>query len=301
MRSPVTEKRWQWHPPEKAKFSGRRRSLANWLTDTEAGAGALLARVAVNRLWQHHFGRGIVATPNDFGRTGALPTHPELLDWLAGELIRGGWKLKPIHRLLMTSETYMQSTAPDLAKQAIDPDNELFVPRLPRRLEGEIIRDCKLAVSGTLDSAMFGKGTKDERSRRRSIYFTVKRSELIGSMVAFDQPEPLVSQGLRPTTTVAPQALLLLNGPQVRDWAEAFAKRIQVGSSDDADFEPLISRTYSLALGRRPTAGETQDATDFLKGQEQSYRSEGKDDARSLALVDFCQATFGLNEFAYEW
>jgi hypothetical protein len=201
----------------------------------------------------------------------------------------------------MTSETYIQSTAPDLAKQAIDPDNELFVRRLPRRLEGEIIRDCMLAVSGALDSTMFGKGTKDERSRRRSIYFTVKRSELIGSMVAFDQPEPLVSQGLRPTTTVAPQALLLLNGPQVRDWAQAFAQRIQLGSSGDAGFETLISRIYSLALGRRPTLGETLDATDFLKAQEQSYRSEGKDEARSLALVDFCQATFGLNEFAYEW
>jgi len=258
-----------------------------------------VARVAVNRLWQHHFGRGIVATPNDFGRTGTLPTHPELLDWLARELIRGGWKLKPLHKLLMTSATYMQNTMPDMAKQAADPDNELFVRRLPRRLEGEIIRDCMLAASGALDPAMFGKGTKDERSRRRSIYFMIKRSELIGSMVAFDQPEPLISQGQRPTTTVAPQALLLMNGPQVREWAESFAQRLKTKRSGEHDWESLVARAYNLALGRPLTKEEMQDAVAFLDTQSHSYLAEGKPDPHSMALVDFCQVLFGLNEFVY--
>lgn len=254
----------------------------------------------MNRLWQHHFGQGLVATPNDFGRTGTPPSHPELLDWLAGELIREGWKLKPIHRLLMTSSTYLQSTALDRAKEAADPGNQLFVRRLPHRLEGEAIRDCILAVSGALDPTMFGKGTKDERSRRRSIYFTVKRSELIGSMVAFDQPEPLVSQGARPTTTVAPQALLLLNGPQVREWAEAFAKRVEADVKNSHDLAPLVARAYAFALGRAPSNDEAREAAAFLDAQTQSYRSEGKLNARFLALADFCQVMFGLNEFAYE-
>ena len=286
------EKQWLWSPPSGVKYSGRRRTLTNWLTDVEHGAGALTARVIVNRLWQHHFGAGIVATPNDFGRTGTLPTQPELLDFLAGELIRGEWKLKPIHRLIMTSAAYAQNSAPDRAKESADPANATFTRRIPQRLEGEAIRDSILAVSGALDERMFGNGTKDERSKRRSIYFTVKRSQLIGSMVAFDQPEPLVSQGSRPTTTVAPQALMLMNGPQVRDWAESFAKRI-----GDGEPSAQITRAYALALGRAPTGDETGDALAFLAAQAKSYEAEKKPTA--LALADFCQVLFGLNEFSY--
>ena len=169
------EKRWQWTPPPGAQYSGRRRALANWLTDTERGAGGLLARVAVNRLWQHHFGRGLVATPNDFGKTGAAPSHPGLLDWLAGELIRNGWHLKPIHELQMTSAAYQQDSAAKPTKVAADPDNALCLRRIPRRLEAECVRDSALAVSGLLDTTMFGPGTLDENSKRRSLYFTVKR------------------------------------------------------------------------------------------------------------------------------
>ena len=290
-RAPDAEKHWQWAPPAGAKYSGRRRALANWITDTEQGAGALAARVIVNRVWQHHFGRGLVATPNDFGKTGAPCAQPELLDWLAGEFIRGGWQLKPLHKLIMSSAAYAQSSAPDRAKETADPDNALFVRRTPQRLEGEAIRDSLLAVSGVLDATMFGPGTKDERSKRRSIYFTIKRSQLIGSMVAFDAPEPLASQGSRPTTTVAPQALMLMNAPQVREWAEAFAKRIE----GDAP----IARAYAFALGRPPTAGEAQDAAAFLAAQTQSYTAENKPQPASLALADFCQVVFGLNEFIY--
>ena len=300
MRGPEAEKHWRYEPPSGAKFSGRRRAFANWLTDVDSGGGALLARVIVNRLWQHHFGQGIVATPNEFGRTGAKPTHPELLDWLAGELIRNGWKLKPIHQLIMTSATYQQSSAADHEKEMADPENKYFCRRIPRRLEGEAIRDCVLSVSGALDEKMFGAGTKDEKSRRRSIYFTVKRSELIGSMVAFDQPEPLVSQGARPTTTVAPQALILMNSPPMRSWAGSFAGKILAEEKNSPSFASAITRGYVRAFGRKPTPTELRDASTFLKTQSQNYSADQKKDVRFLALTDFCQVLFGLNEFIYE-
>ena len=286
---------WAWTPPQGSQFSGRRRSLANWITDSERGAGALAARVIVNRLWQHHFGRGLVTTPNDFGRTGAPPSNPGLLDWLAGELIRNGWHLKPLHKLIMTSAAWQQGSARDAAKEAADLANDTFTRRIPRRLEGEALRDSMLAVSGLLDPAMYGPGTKDERSKRRSIYFTMKRSQLIGSMVAFDQPEPLVSQGSRPTTTVAPQALMLMNGPQVREWAEAFASHVEKEASDDA----RIARAYAIALSRPPRADEAAAARAFVAAQTASYTAEGKPNAAALALADFAQVIFGLNDFAY--
>jgi mono/diheme cytochrome c family protein len=289
---------WQWEPPAGAQFTGRRRSLANWLTDAEHGAGALMARVAVNRLWQHHFGRGLVATPNDFGRTGAPPSNPGLLDWLAGELIRNGWHLKPIHRLMMTSAAYRQSTAVDPAKLAADPDNALFLRRTPQRLEAEAVRDSALAVAGVLDRTMFGPGTLDEDSRRRSVYFTVKRSRLVNSMVVFDAPEPLASQGSRPTTTVAPQALLMMNSPQARHWALAFARRVEseTSSSDPAQ---LVARAYLLALGRPPRDSEAGDAAEFIRRGAAGYEPGGNVPPRTLALADFCQAVLALNEFVY--
>lgn len=289
--------RWLWTPPAGAKYSGRRRSLSEWMLDVDHGAGALVARVAVNRLWHHHFGRGIVATPNDFGQTGAAPSHPELLDWLAGELIRGGWKLKPIHRLIVLSDAYRVTSAPSRQLLAADPDNSLFLRFTPRRLEGEAIRDAMLHVSGALDETMFGPGTKDERSRRRSVYFTVKRSQLIGSMVAFDAPEPLVSQGARPVTTVAPQALFVMNSPAAREWAAHFARTV----AEQAGTEPgaRIDRAYARALGRAPSAAERAEALAFLDAQTRSYQDAKPKEAATLALADFCQVLFGLNEFAY--
>src|SRR5207245_2068887 len=152
------ETRWPAQPPSGWRTSYRRRALANWITDVEHGAGRLLARVIVNRLWQHHLGRGIVATPSEFGARGEPPTHPELLDWLATELIGNGWRLKPIHRLIMTSAVYMQSSAIDEGKQQLDRDTRLFWRRPRMRLEAEAIRDALLAVSGTLDPRMFGPG-----------------------------------------------------------------------------------------------------------------------------------------------
>ena len=279
--------RWKWTPPAGAKYSGRRHVLANWLTDTEHGGGTLMARVAANRVWQQHFGRGIVATPNDFGKTGALPTHPELLDWLAGELLRGGWRLKPLHRIIMTSAAYRQSSIADAAKTAADLENVFFMRRIPRRLEGEAVRDSALAASGLLDTTMFGAGTLDEASLRRSIYFRVKRSQLVNSMVVFDAPEPLSSQGSRPTTTVAPQALLLMNSPQIRKWATAFAQR--VGKTDD--LPAIVKMAYAIALSREPHATELQAAVAFIQ--------HGLPAGKEKALADFCQALLSTNEFAY--
>jgi hypothetical protein len=190
--------RWRHEPPAGARYSGRRRALAQWMTDVEHGAGHLLARVIVNRLWQHHFGQGLVATPNDFGTQGTRPSHPELLDWLAGELIRGGWRLKPIHRFLLTSEAYRQESTADEARLRVDPSNTLLSRWTPRRLEAEAIRDSLLVgLRSALDRTRCTAPApfRPPASRRRSIYFTVKRSQMVGAMQAFDAPEPLVSQG----------------------------------------------------------------------------------------------------------
>ena len=278
---PGAENRWQWQPPKDAIYSGRRRTLSNWITDVDDGAGALLARVIVNRLWQHHFGTGLVPTANDFGKTGALPTQPELLDWLAHQLIAHDWKLKPIHKLILTSRAWQQSSALDAQKEAADPNNGLFMRFVPQRLEAEAIRDSMLAISGLLDDTMYGPGTREEASKRRSIYFNIKRSQLIGSMVAFDQPEPLVSQGARPTTTVAPQALILMNSPQAREWAEGLAKRVQSAGP----VPEQITRTYRLCFNRDPKPNELTAGADFLKS--------------GASLADYCQVVLGLNEFVY--
>jgi hypothetical protein len=297
MVAPEREKHWQVEPPEGCKTSYRRRALANWITDTEYGAGELLARAIVNRLWQHHFGRGIVATPNDFGVQGARPTHPELLDWLASELIRHGWRLKPIHKLIMTSAAYIQSAQLDAADARLDPENIWLWRRTPQRLEAEVIRDSMLAVSGTLDPTMFGPGTLDEGHTRRSIYFMVKRSKLVPMMQLFDQPEPLVSVGSRPATTIAPQALAFLNSPHVRGYAHNFAKR-QIARFEKAPGE-AVRDSYLAAIGRAPDDSELSEALAFLASQEQSYAASEKSNARELALADFCQVLFGLNEFVY--
>ncbi len=295
--SGAAAERWQQSPPEGCRTSFRRRNLATWLTDVDQGAGALLARVIVNRLWQHHFGRGIVATSSDFGARGAPPTHPELLDWLAGQLIRHNWRLKPIHRLLMTSAAYQQSSAYAAESAALDPDNQ-WLWRFPRRrLEGEVVRDSLLAVAGTLDLTMFGPGTLDASSRRRSVYFTVKRSQLMPMMQVFDAPDALQGIGQRPTTTTAPQALTLLNNPQIRELAKAFARKCRTSAADD--LAAVATRSYRLALGRDPAPEEVNDAAAFLAAQTQSYAAAGQAEPEFLATADFCQMVTCLNEFVY--
>lgn len=302
---PAGESGDQWRREPPAPGGGpsfRRASLAGWLTDTDHGAGALLARVAVNRAWQHHFGTGIVATPNDFGQQGERPSHPELLDWLADDFIRHGWSLKHLHRTILASATYRQDSASDEERSRIDIDNRLLWRFAPRRLEAEAIRDSLLAVSGLLDERPFGPGTLDPAMRRRSLYFTIKRSRLPNVMLVFDWPEHLVSIGRRATTTIAPQALYFMNSPEARGFAEGLAERARTAASPRPD-GPLEA-AYRLALGRAPGDGETAAARAFLEAQAATYRESGSttisgDEASRLAFVDLCQALLGSNEFLH--
>jgi mono/diheme cytochrome c family protein len=297
MQNPDQEKRWQAPPPAGWRTSYQRRALAEWLTDVDHGAGHLLARVIVNRLWQHHLGTGVVATPSDFGLQGDRPTHPELLDFLASELIEHGWSLKYIHKLIMTSAVYTQSTRLDDARVKVDARNRLLWRRTPRRLEAEAIRDSLLAVSGQLDLHPFGPGTLDPNMKRRSIYFFVKRSQLVPMMVLFDGPDTLQGLEQRVTTTIAPQSLLLMNNTQVRGCAESLAKR--VSPKEGLPLEDVVRAAYARALARQPKERELADSLTFLKEQAASYIAAGKDKPEQLALTDFCQALLGLNEFVY--
>ena len=291
------QSRWIAQPPAESKSSYRRKSLANWMTDTQHGAGGLLARVIVNRVWQHHFGTGLVTTANDFGTQGALPTHPDLLEWLANELVRNDWSLKHIHRLIMTSETYRQESVFSENAARVDPENKLLWRFTPRRLEAEAIRDSMLSVSGQLARTMFGSGTFDPRQKRRSIYFTVKRSLLNPMLSLYDAPETLTSAGRRNSTTTAPQALLLINSPYLRELSQAFAARISPQSDDDPS--TIVSRAYRLALNREPSSNELLAAKQFIERQQGDYEQDNAANAKSAALADFAQAVFSVNEFIY--
>jgi hypothetical protein len=288
----VKREHWLGAPAVKGKSAEvePRVGLARWLTDTKSGAGHLLARVIVNRLWQHHIGRGLVRTPNDFGIQGEPPTHPELLDWLAGELIHNGWKLKPIHKLIMTSAVYAQDGKTDLAAMRADPQNLLWGRVPPRRLEAEAIRDNLLAISGTLDLTMYGPGTLNENDPRRSVYLTVKRSRLIPLMQMFDSPEPIQSIGERQSTTAATQALAMMNSIFVRQRAEKFALRIRSKSADA--LPQAVDEAYRTVLGRRPTPTERDRILGFIERQTKASSADA-------ALADFCQVLLCSNEFIY--
>jgi hypothetical protein len=311
-RSPSEEEAWSASPPANSRTPFHRASLAHWLTDADQGAGHLLARVIVNRLWQHHLGQGLISTPSDFGSRGDRPTHPELLDWLATQLIAQNWSLKSLHRVIMTSAVYMQGATPSglaeseaasptdeagqalLDPQRVDPGNRLFWRRPLVRLEAEVIRDAMLAVSGRLDRLQFGPGTLDESMTRRSIYFTVKRSALIPTLVQLDWPDTLNGIGRRPVTTVAPQSLLVLNNPQVRACAEAFAAGLVDGYEQSP--EMAVKTAFVTAIGRSPTDREREVSLQFVRRQTDSY---GPDNGLLAALADFCQMLLGMNEFFY--
>jgi mono/diheme cytochrome c family protein len=291
-RSPDGAAHWAMPKPEGAHTSFRRAALAKWLTDTRDGAGALAARVIVNRLWHHHLGRGIVATINDFGLQGETPTHPELLEWLANDLVEHGWSLKRLHRMIVLSQAYRLSGAANADGLKADPDNRLWWHRPRRRLEAEIIRDNLLAVGGLFDSTMFGPGTLDENMRRRSIYFTVQRSKLIPFLQVFDWPDSLTSAGARPTTVVAPQALLFLNNPQVRACAVGLAGRLL--SDAQKDLAEAVDRAYRLAFARPPSPREREEGVVFL-----STRRAAIGGNLERALGDYALALLSLNEFIY--
>jgi hypothetical protein len=202
-----------------------------------------------------------------------------------------------MHKRMMLTSSYMQSSEADAADAKIDPENRFLWRREPRRLEGEIIRDAMLSVTGQLDERQFGPGTLDEGMRRRSIYFTTKRSKLIPMMQIFDQPEPLVSQGNRPATTIAPQALMFMNNPQVRQWSQSFAQKLAPAA--DKSLGDAVDMAYQLALSRPATDEELKNNVAFLEAEIASYQVERKPNARELALADFCQVVLSLNEFVY--
>lgn len=292
------DERWRVKPPAGATTSYRRRGLSEWMTDVDGGAGHLLARVIVNRLWFYHMGSGLNANPSDFGAQSPKPLHADLLDYLARDLIRNDWRLKPIHKLIMTSSTYMQTSDSDATRVKADPENTLFWHRPLRRLEGEIVRDAMLAVAGTLDETMFGPGTLAADQPRRSIYYFVKRTKLVPMMTLFDGPDTLQDLAVRPETTVAPQALMLMNNEILRRYAVALAAKIAPQSP--ADIEEGIDAGYRRAIGRSPSVEELRDSKEFVAAQIAAYRAEGKAAAsESLAWADFCQVLFGLNEFVY--
>jgi hypothetical protein len=211
---------------------------------------------------------------------------------MASELVAQDWRLKPMHKQIMTSQTYMQSgRSVDDPRSKLDPDNLLWWHRSPRRLEAEAIRDSMLTVSGLLDRRMYGPGTLDANMKRRSVYFFIKRSQLIPMMMLFDWPEHLVSIGQRQSTTIAPQALAFMNNPLARSAAEALANQVSgVGELD---------KVYLQVLSRRASDAELEAAMRFI-AQAQKIRSEQNSPApEKMAIADFCQILLCSNEFIY--
>jgi len=312
-----------------------RLELAKWIVSAE---NPLTARVIVNRLWQHHFGRGLVATPNDFGTRGDRPSHPELLDWLATELIERKWSLKAIHRLMVTSVTYRQAATAVHGEQR-DPDNKLLWRMNRRRLEAEALRDSILAVAGTLNRQVGGVSvrvplepeiydlifTEDEpdglwpvtpdvtQHTRRSIYLFNKRNVRLPLFEAFDQPDTLNSCAFRPVSTFAPQALILMNAPFIHEQAKAMAVSMFDSSSDNQ--QRLIQAIYRRCFGRSPRPEEKQLASEFLHDQSSAIgeKLRARADfglgaslspsipklAGQRALAAFCTIVFNTHEFVY--
>jgi hypothetical protein len=283
-----------------------RLALARWLTEAD---NPLTARVLVNRLWQHHFGRGLVGTPNDFGLRGEKPTQPELLDWLACEFCAHGWSIKHMHRLMVLSSTYQQSSQLSANPSAMqkDPDNRLLARMRRSRLEGEALRDTLLAVSGNLNAKIggpmirvtlepevyeliFTEGEPDglwlatpdlHEHSRRSVYLFAKRNVRLPMLEAFDQPDTLTSCPARAVSTYAPQALILLNGPFVQEQSKQFAARLLRECSGDE--ERLVDRAYRLALARSPQEAERRMAREFLAAQAALVRDRLR--ARQLVAL----------------
>ena len=255
------DKRFEIGPKDATTTTGRRLAWAKHLTD---GTHPLFGRVMANRLWLNHFGRGIVDTPGEFGKLGQLPTHPELLDWLATELPRQNWSLKKFHKLIMTSTVYRQSSVREPAKNAADRANALYGRFPVRRLEAEAVRDRMLTVAGRLDLTPFGPpvavvedatgqvGTPDDKPRR-SVYLQARRSKPVAFLTAFDAPAGEINCERRNTTTTAPQALMLLNSDFVRKQAGHVAARVSAEAKADATPERLVETAWQFAYMRQPS------------------------------------------------
>ncbi|MBI3415509.1 MAG: PSD1 domain-containing protein [Verrucomicrobia bacterium] len=315
--------------------SGRRLAYARWLT---SGGHPLTARVLVNRFWLHHFGRGLVNTPGDFGQLGERPTHPELLDWLASEFTASGWKLKAFHRLILTSSTYRQSSRNDAALAA-DPDNRFYGRMKLRRLDAETLRDSILAVSGKLNLEAFGAAVPTaqdgagrvvmgqqktdsrgdptiveaigEKEFRRSVYVERRRSFPLTVFDTFDAPVMSPNCDARVVTTVAPQSLMMLNDTFVLAESKHFAERLCRESPGNVRAQ--IQRAWNLAFNRTPSETELREGLFYLAEQGEAIRArqaalvEGKKsdksvaqpDTQTLALASMCQALMSENRFLY--
>jgi hypothetical protein len=314
--------------------SGRRLAYAKYLT---SGEHPLTARVLVNRFWLNHFGRGLVNSPGDFGAQGERPTHPELLDFLASEFVANGWKLKPLHRLMMTSTAYRQSSRNE-ASLRNDPDNRLYGRMKLRRIDAETLRDSMLAVSGKLNAERFGpampvatdgvgrvltgeqknNGAGDpvivepigEKAFRRSVYGEVRRTKPLTALEIFDEPVMTPNCTMRETSTVAPQALLMLNDVFVAQQSQHFAERLM--REQPGDLRAQIGRAWKLAYNAAPTEKETTASLLYLAEQTERIRArvatfpkneKDKDkpppDAQKLALASLCQALMSANRFLY--
>jgi mono/diheme cytochrome c family protein len=297
-----------------AEKTGRRLAFARWLTRPEQ---PLTARVIVNRLWKHHFGAGIVKTLANFGKTGATPTHPELLDWLAGELIHQHWSLKALHKLMMTSATYRQASAVTPENEKLDPDNRLY-SRMPLvRLDAEAVYDTLLFVAGRLDETRFGPGDPvqsrpdglvtpagTERGWRRLIYVQQLRKQIPTHLETFDYPQMNPNCIERRDSTVPTQALLLMNNGMVQQLAEQFARRVlrQAG----ADPRKQVDRVYLLALGRYPSDEELHLGLDSvcrlarLWAEQRTGSGQPDPDSVALkALTAYCHAIMNSAGFLY--
>ncbi len=281
-----------------------RSALANWIASE---SNALTARVIVNRVWQWHFGEGLVRTPNDFGIRGERPTHPELLDWLAVDFMQHSWSIKHLHRMIMLSSAYQMSANADQQTLDRDPENRLLTRYQPRRLEAEVIWDSLRAVSGTLNPEMYGlpvapplddqeqignfrkwPTSTPDQANRRAVYLLIRRSFRFPMLSAFDLPDNAVSCGRRDITTVPNQALTLLNNRTVKEQADAFADRLLRESHGDV--RKLAALAWRYAYGRSITSEEQRQVEEFFK-------SHGA--GNEATVQDLCLALFNTNEFIY--
>ncbi|MBI2946839.1 MAG: DUF1553 domain-containing protein [Verrucomicrobia bacterium] len=317
----ITVKHQPKFPASDSRTSRRRLGLAQWLASAE---NPLTARVFVNRVWQQHFGIGLVRTPSDFGVMGEPPTHPELLDWLSHWFTHDAqWSVKKLHRLILTSRAWRLSRTPDPNYDKADPENRLLAHVPYRRLEVEAIRDSVLTVSGRLNPAMFGppmfpsipaqaiESNTDKQSvwkasdpieqSRRTVYAFIKRGLVVPMLEVLDLCDTVNSSARRQVTTVAPQALTLFNGEFVNEQARHFAARLQREAG--ADTTKQIELAWRLALCRPPRPTEAAAMRDFLRRECEAARSETQTTDGSTpeeqALVQLCRVVFNLNEFVY--
>jgi hypothetical protein len=296
---------------ETVRSGSGRRELARWLTDP---ANPLTARVIVNRVWQQHFGRGIVPTPSNFGKQGQPPSHPELLDWLAARFVAQGWSIKSLHRLIMLSQTYQLASAPSARAAERDPDNVWLSHAARRRLDAESIRDAILATSGGLDRTRGGPHPFPPVSAwnftqhnpfqavyetdRRSIYLMTQRTRRNPYLALFDGPDPNTSTDRRNVTTVPTQALFFLNNPFVHAQSAKLADRLLRARADEAG---RIDFAHRLVLGRPPSAAELAETQSFLRDARAVVAAEPLSPAQRehSAWTSFARVLFSSNEFIY--